>query len=83
MPRRSQPENRAMYGHPMMTTKAARTCQALRAAGRKAELQHDWDSAAEFYEAAAAVNPGAGVQAQRDIDGLLRKAAECRGRMEA
>ncbi|MEE1919416.1 hypothetical protein V0R52_23770 [Pseudomonas asiatica] len=66
-----------MYGHQTTPTKAARTCQALAAAARKAELQHDWEVAAEFYEAAATFITKPGELAHRDSAGLLRKAAAC------
>lgn len=58
--------------NPHRPTKAERTGSALLAAARKAETMKQWDSAAEFYEAAAAVLPGMGESE------LLRKASMCR-----
>lgn len=57
---------------PHRPTKAERTGSALLAAARKAETMKQWDNAAEFYEAAAAVLSG------MDDTELLRKASMCR-----
>lgn len=61
---------------PHRPTKAERTGGALLAAARKAETLRQWDNAAEFYEAAAAVLPG------MDEAELIRKAAVCRTRTD-
>ena len=60
-------------------SKAERSSLALSTAARLAEQSQTWNTAAEFYEAAAELWPtGTGRFRSGDVAKLLRKAERCR-----
>lgn len=60
-------------------SKAERSSHALSTAARLAEQSQTWNTAAEFYEAAAEIWPtGSGRYRTGDVAKLLRKAERCR-----
>lgn len=73
-----------MHFRDLTPSKAERSSAALFTAARVAEHSKTWNTAAEFYEAAAQLWPtGFGHSRAGDIHKLLRRADYCRSIAEA
>jgi hypothetical protein len=73
-----------MHFRDLTPSKAERSSAALFTAARVAEHSKTWNTAAEFYEAAAQLWPtGFGHSRAGDIHRLLRRADLCRSMAEA